>query len=373
MMHHKNENMDEEKSFEVIQEGVAQSVTTHVNNPHLVRRGLTEVSAMFDRNGKGYLDETERALRRMDSQDRGYLGIDKVCVIFESLQAEQERSSHLLEALREENKKSLSLKRAVIALTFFTLLLALANVGTSFAISNLVKDTQVEHGDLMVKGTNVRVGTTSRLAVFEMNSIDHERRRHLQANAGLICETMAETLLFPNGTASHTEKECSLQGLIKLDVAEDIHEQLENVDRVLLTCNGKKSTLWGGSDLPEGSPADVPMGTMNMTVFPDGSNPNEKYTAVQRVYVPAQPFRPAVPGQAAQPELGIAAVPAQRAVAPKPSFNCNAQYELAMYCPSELLNGQHQECLVMSAYQPTPACPTAPIVCGPYSVAPLIS
>ena len=42
------DTMDEEKSFEVIQEGAATTDLT----PHLVRRGLTEVSAMFDRNGR---------------------------------------------------------------------------------------------------------------------------------------------------------------------------------------------------------------------------------------------------------------------------------------------------------------------------------
>lgn len=360
MMNQKHEKMGEEKTFEVIQEGVPKGFHHPSTEPHLVRRGLTEVSAMFDRNGKGYLDDTERALRRMDSQDRGYLGIDKVCVIFESLQSEQERSSQLLEALRAENKKSLSMKRAIIALTVFTILLALANVGTSFAVSRLVKDTQVSHGDLQVKGSGLRVGTTSKVMMFEMESIDSGRRRRLQANAGLICESMAEAILLPDGNVSHIEKECSLQGLIKLGVAADIHDQLNTVDRVLLTCNNKKSELYGGVHLPAGLPGNMPMGTMNFTVFPDATNTNEKYTADQTVYVP---YRPAVAGVPANPALGI---PAVQAVPARPPYNCVAQYELAMYCPSDMINGEYLECLVMSAYLPTEACPTPPIVCGPY-------
>lgn len=359
-MNHKHEIMDEEKTFEVIEEN-STKVDFDAAGPHLVRRGLTEVSAMFDRHGKGYLDDTERALRRMDSQDRGFLGIDKVCVIFESLQAEQERSSHLLEALREENKKSLSLKRAVIALAVFTILLALANVGTSFAIAKLVKDTEVADGDLLVKGSNIRVGTTDKLMVFEMEGVDSTRRRRLQGNAGLICETMAETIRYPNGTVV-TEKECSLQGLIKLPTAESLHNQLNYVDRVLLTCNGKKSTLFGGSSLPDGNPGSMKMGEMAFKVFPD-TNTNEKYDAEQRVYVPARAYKPAVPA-VVDSTTGAVLSPAQPIVYPRAAGHCNARYELAMYCPTELVNGQMMECLVMSAFQPTPNCPTSPVVCG---------
>jgi hypothetical protein len=345
-MEHKHEKMDEEKTFEVIEENITK-VNFDTSGPQLVRRGLTEVSAMFDRHGKGYLDDTERALRRMDSQDRGYLGIDKVCVIFESLQAEQERSSHLLEALREENKKSLSLKRAVIALTFFTILLALANVGTSFAVSKLVKDTAVGNGDLLVKGSNVRVGTTGKLMVFEMEGLDDGRRRRLQSAAGLICESMAETV--STGSGSYTEKECSLQGTIKLPVAEDLHKQLNTVDRVLLTCHGKKSTIFGGSDLPGGYPGNMMMGTTSYKMFPS-TNANEKYAASQRVSVPARPYTPATGNTPA--------------VFPRPAGTCTAEYDVAMYCPTAAVGATYMDCLVMTAFLPTQNCPTSPIICG---------
>ena len=45
----------------------------------MVERGLTEVSRKYDRDGKGYLNETERALRQMDSKNKGFLDQDKVC------------------------------------------------------------------------------------------------------------------------------------------------------------------------------------------------------------------------------------------------------------------------------------------------------
>ena len=155
----------EQKTFEVIDEN---EVTKDFETPHIVRRGLTEVSAMFDRNGKGYLDDTERALRRMDSQNKGHLGVDKVCLIFESLQVEQERSAELLEALRVESKKAMSLKRGVIALSVFAVLLALANIGTSFAVNKLVKEMKVgPTGDLVALDNGMRLGTTSKLVSFE--------------------------------------------------------------------------------------------------------------------------------------------------------------------------------------------------------------
>jgi len=341
--------MDEEKSFEVIREGVAMQCES---KPHLVRKGLTEVSAMFDRNGKGYLDDTERALRRMDSTDRGYLGIDKVCVIFESLQAEQERSSQLLEALRTESKKSLNLKMAVIALTAFSILLALANVGTSFAVATMVKDTQVSHGDLMAKDTGFRVGTTPKLAILEMNSIEDEgRRRHLQATVGLICEQNAETITAADGLSNYTEKECALQGVIDMSIADALHQQLTEQDRVVLSCNLQQSVVNGVLALPTGTPGKFTMGSGDYTVdykmYPT-TNPDKKYDALQRVFVPASSN----------------AVGLTRSMQRAGSYYCDAQFELGIYCPMELKNGKQQECLVMTAYEPTDACPSLPIICG---------
>lgn len=351
MMSPNNEKMDEEKSFEVIQEGVAKHFE---NEPHLVRKGLTEVSAMFDRTGKGYLDETERALRRMDSQDKGYLGIDKVCVIFESLQSEQERSSQLLEALRTESKKSLNLKMAVMALSVFSILLALANVGTSFAVATMVKDTQVSHGDLLDKATGERVATTSKLNTFEMHSIegDESRRRHLQQVEGLICETQAETVYNADGTRNYTEKECALAGVIDIKVADNLHQQLRTQDRVVLSCNLEQSVIKGILNLPSGQPGPFTMGsgdfTMEYKMYPT-TNPDQKYDAVQRVFVPAR-----------DSTVGLT-----RSMSRAGSYYCDANFDLGIYCPTEKKNGKNQECLVMTAYQPTDACPTLPVICGP--------
>ncbi|CAB9510372.1 expressed unknown protein [Seminavis robusta] len=354
-MMHNHEKMDEEKTFEVIQEDRPRQQTSFAPvSPSLVKRGLTEVSAMFDRNGKGYLDETERALRRMDSQDKGYLGIDKVCVIFESLQSEQERSSQLLEALRTESKKSLNLKMGVIALTVFSVLLALANIGTSFAVATLVKDMKVDtSGDLLTKDSNVRVGTTAKVVSFEIDAIDDTRRRRLQTAAGLVCNTMVDT----DPVTGLTDKSCQLQGTIKNTVADSLHGELKVVDHVQLTCNSKRSQLFGTYKLPAGNPGDFDMGGVPYVIYPTSVTPDDKYQAIQSVLVPHQPAVPATPAQ-----NGFPAIPAQAAV---PEHNCDAYFSLAFYCMKDLVNGVEPDCLVMSAFQPTEACKTSPVVCGP--------
>ena len=338
-----NNSIDEEKAFEVVDNGVKQSVNFS-QHPQLVRRGLTEVSAMFDRNGKGYLDDTERALRRMDSQDKGYLGIDKVCVIFESLQAEQERSSELLEALREEGKKSMNLKMGVIALTCFTVLLALANVGTSFAVAQLVKDTETSRGDLVSTETGLRLGTTAKLASFQMDSLDETRRRRMLVETTLMCEQLSGRRM--DGTGS--EKDCNLQGVMKLDQVEALHRTLQSVDYVNLVCNGERSEIAGGRRL-HGNPGLLSMGPdYEVKLFPDGGHTNGKYTAIQEVTVPFQEANMAL-GQVAQEER-----------------QCDAVFQLAMFCPTALgLDGKQQDCMVFTAYKPTIECPTSPVICGP--------
>lgn len=49
-----------------------------VPRPAMVQRRLTEVSSKYDIDGKGYLNDTEIALRRLDSKNKGFLEQDKV-------------------------------------------------------------------------------------------------------------------------------------------------------------------------------------------------------------------------------------------------------------------------------------------------------
>jgi hypothetical protein len=121
------------------------------SNPH----ALTMVSQQYDRDGKGYLDETEEKLRKLDTENTGVVSLDKVFRIMEQLQQEQ--------------KKSMSLKKIVIALSCFAFLLAIANIGTSFTAAKLAQDTNVNAaGDFVSKETGMRLSTRSMTDVFEV-------------------------------------------------------------------------------------------------------------------------------------------------------------------------------------------------------------
>jgi len=56
--------------------------STPPERPKPVQRCLTEVSRKYDHGDKGYLNETEQALRRMDSQNKGYIDQDKVWTLW---------------------------------------------------------------------------------------------------------------------------------------------------------------------------------------------------------------------------------------------------------------------------------------------------
>lgn len=112
---------------------------------------LSTISAQYDRGNKGYLDDTEKKLRAMDSENLGHLDIHKVYALMQEFQAEQ--------------KKAVGLKRSVIALAAFAVLLCLANIGTSFAAAKLAKDTSVESNYMVVKETGEMIGVGVRVPV----------------------------------------------------------------------------------------------------------------------------------------------------------------------------------------------------------------
>jgi len=128
------------------------------NNNGIDNVGLSVVSQQYDRGNKGYLDPTESMLRQMDEENRGYLDVHKVYELMVTLQSEQ--------------KKAMNLKRIVVVLAVFSLLLALSNIGTSFAAAMLAKDLSVSQdgdgssNDLKVRLTGVRAGTTPKIDIY---------------------------------------------------------------------------------------------------------------------------------------------------------------------------------------------------------------
>lgn len=138
--------------------------------------GLSVVSQQYDRTQKGYLDSTELHMRTMDTENAGHLDINKVYEIMKELRAEQ--------------KNSMTLRKIIYALSGFAVLLALANIGTSFVAATLAKESHVDSTthDLVDKNTGDRVGTTDKIDVVQLferppyfdPEDDNDQRRHLR-------------------------------------------------------------------------------------------------------------------------------------------------------------------------------------------------
>jgi len=108
---------------------------------------MSVVSQAYDRTGKGYLDETEKTMRKLDESGKGHLSNDAVYEI-------------LLESTKQ-TKQLATQRYLLIALGCFTIILALANMATAFAAASLAKDTTVtKTGELAVKGDEDTTITT---------------------------------------------------------------------------------------------------------------------------------------------------------------------------------------------------------------------
>ena len=109
----------------------------------------------------------------------------------DSLVREQKQSEELLNEIRKEHKKSMSLKRGLIVTGCFALLLAIANIGTSFVAVKLIKDSEVSSSNDLVALNGVRVGTTSKQVEFQVHagaSNSAERRRLVEES---LCSNTA--------------------------------------------------------------------------------------------------------------------------------------------------------------------------------------
>lgn len=240
---------------------------------------LSAVSNMYDRDNKGYLDPTEDALRRMDSQNLGIFANDKVFQIMKTLQEEQQKSAQLLESLRQEHHKTTSLKRAAILLTAFAILLALSNIGTSFAAARLAKDVSINNNsiDLVSKDSGVRVATTPKSITVQMTPLDapmeRRHRRSLQVLETAACEEEAYQANFTNSEEWTTEGDnlstvnCTALGRIDYDDAVRLYQSFcpeypgiaattscSNIglDQILLQFGTAVTRILGGPYFPTG-------------------------------------------------------------------------------------------------------------------------
>lgn len=283
---------------------VSNTSTTHPQEPPKL---LSDASRLFDRQGKGYLDSTERALRQLDTDNDGLLTIHNVYDIMKSLQDSQKLSNDLMESLRVEQKKAVTLKKAVLVLVCLAMFLSLANIATSFAAARLAKDTDVSStGDLVLKGTESRVGTTDKIVDLSIQPLTEETRRRLQAKGGFDwCAPQV----------SANKKYCRAQGLLDFGLARDMYRQFcpslkgiggkcpnlkGGVRELSISCNGIASTIYGGNKLPMQGPTKFPDKTVWFpTVSASTTSAPTTYSGVVQVFDPvtttcAQKFSAAI-------------------------------------------------------------------------------
>jgi len=306
----------------------------------LQHRQLTETSQKYDHGNKGYLDEVERAMREMDQENRGYLDTSKVYLLMQTLQDEQKKSAQLMDTLQHESKKAMQLKRGLAIMVAMALLLAVANIGVSFAAARLAKDTQIApySGDLVSLSTGQTVGTTPKINAiqfypFNTNSSSNRRLRDLATTE--VC-----------GKASSTAT-CTVQGQMDYASAVKLYQQFcpqwtpylnsgiatsvlctGGVGQVLLQCNNRNSVVLGGTYLPPGSPT-VAAGAATFPASGTG------YTAQQNV------------AAANAASFGAA--------------SCIQEFSMGLYCPA---SGSDTTCLVFAAWEQAVCNGLAVQVCG---------
>jgi hypothetical protein len=271
-------------------------------------------------NSYHFSDEDETTQATSDPLEKLYLWV-------KTLQSHEKRNQELLRKLHSEAKQHQNLRMGVILLCALTVFLSLANIGTSLVAARLSKDTTVSGDDLVSMG-GVRLGTTSKDVVVNMMPLDASKRRALQVDSndpamrGNFC------------TYARDNAACNVEGTVTSSSAKLLYDSFcpgfqelgycsgEGVDRLILNCNGRLSTIFGGPQIPPTPPTEV-----------DGF---VAYPTDGRGYV------------------GEAAVYLFGRVLP-----CVQPFTVAMYCPTEeenmltTMTGEpSDECLVFLAWEP---------------------
>lgn len=97
---------------------------------------LSVISKQYDRHGKGYLDEGEKGMRAMDSDNKGYLNTDQIHALVDSKIAADQQSK--------------TFKKFSLILVVLVILLAVSNIGTAYLAVSLSKDTKLSTNGVLV-------------------------------------------------------------------------------------------------------------------------------------------------------------------------------------------------------------------------------
>lgn len=157
----------------------SSSAPSSVAQDDAKRHSLSASERRWDIDGDGRLGKTEKALKDMDAEGKGTLT--------------KEQMANLMRQNMAVQKQLGSVKKVVYALVAFTVVLALANVGVSFAAAYLAKDTTVNDGKLADKAGNA-VATDTTRTTFDLdaaqdsniNEYDRELSRALNNNKNSV-------------------------------------------------------------------------------------------------------------------------------------------------------------------------------------------
>lgn len=154
---------------------------------------LSMTSKMYDVDGDGKLDEAEQAMRDLDTSNQGYLSNDKVYGI--------------VKEQMEIQKKFLNMKRLIIGLSCFTIVLAVSNLGTAWAAALLAKDTMEKDGNLYTKDGETMIGTKAMFDKYDIVPDETGRRLDDVSFSGMVMNKAAAGDLFNNAAPATRVKQ----------------------------------------------------------------------------------------------------------------------------------------------------------------------
>ena len=156
-----NNNIDDDTDDESIDSDVSDEKPQALKQRKKSR--LTTCSAMYDFDGTGELDEAQQAMRNKDKDNKGFL-------------TQQE----IYEIAREEiaaKRDVHAAKKAVGGLVCFVFILALSNLGTSFASAILAKETTADSASstMKIKATGEIMGQQSAGETFDVDPLTDDQ------------------------------------------------------------------------------------------------------------------------------------------------------------------------------------------------------
>ena len=198
-----------------LEEGVVPPASSNglVNRGGQTRSSI--VSKQYDLDGDGKLDDIEKVMRTMDESNRGHLKNEKVYKILqEQLQAKQDL---------------FNMKRFVMALTAFTVILVISNLGTAWAAATLAKDVTTQGNTLVNKNTDEIIHTRAEGVTYTTlipGGDDAQRRLGPDPGSGGGCDYYTD-----NGSVSRSEAEdmfsdCRKGSVVNLDFACPYHSTI---------------------------------------------------------------------------------------------------------------------------------------------------